>query len=168
MSGLQPWGDPNPSFGFCGGREKVVGYVTSQIRRFRPDVVVTLPVDGANGNPQHCAASKSAVLAFESAGMKQAFPKQLETLEPWTPKKLYLRVSEEEFSDGKYKTMHDHSWNEVVPGSGETARTIAARANAQHISQEMKNECDALTRFVLLNDVSLDKVGKNNLFEGIE
>ncbi|MEM8734391.1 MAG: nucleoside hydrolase [Planctomycetota bacterium] len=168
MSGLEPWGVPEPCFEYWGGRDKVVGFVVSQIRRFCPEVVVTLAVDGANGNPQHCAASRSAVLASDAAGDARFFPEQLERYKHWTVKKLYLHVSEEELSKRKYATLHRHDWELICNAEGESARTIAAMANAQHGSQEMKNECDEVTQFTLaISRVGPDRIGVNDLFENL-
>lgn len=168
MSGLEPWGKPEPCLEFWGGQAKVVGYVVSQIRRFRPDVVVTLPVDGNNGNPQHCAASRATALAVDSSGKEKLFPEQLQDFKVWIPKKLYLQVSDEENKSKRYKRVHNHQWSRTVDGTKQTVRQIAARANAVHQSQEMKEEAAETTRFVLgMTRVGEDKINRDNLFENV-
>ncbi|MEL6896221.1 MAG: hypothetical protein AAFP90_08980 [Planctomycetota bacterium] len=109
MSGLQPWGRPEPALIFW-GREKVVGYLTEQLRRFRPDVVVTLPVDGNNGNPQHCAASRVTILASHEARSANRYPEQLKQWDTWNPRKLYVQVSDDELERNEYRIVHPHSW----------------------------------------------------------
>lgn len=165
MSDLQPWGKPDAAFELWGGQEKVVGFLVSQIRRFQPDVVVTMAVDGWNRNPQHMAASRGTVLACAAAGDVAKFADKLEPQKPWTPKKLYLAVSDAE----RYPVVHAHDWELACDPHPANARIIAARGNAMHESQEMKEECPASTNFVLKQTaVGPDNVGKNNLFENIK
>ncbi len=163
-SNLQPWGSPDAAFDFWGGEEKVVGFVVSQIRRFKPDVVVSMARNGYNGNPQHAAASRSAVLASEVAGNPEKFKDQLHEFSAWQPKKVYLHVGPGE----SYDIVHSHSWDLACKGDEGRARILAARANVLHESQEMKEECESSTDFVLLQSaVGPDIVDKDDLFENI-
>lgn len=168
MSGLSPWGLPEPAFALWGGREETVGFLVSLIRRFRPDVVVTLPTDGNNGNPQHCAASAATRFACERSGDPRQFPKQLAEHEVWAPRKLYLQVSEKQQSEELYSDVHEHSWELKTTAMKRTARQMGALGNAQHASQEMKEECPEKNFFVLIqSNVGEDVKRKNDLFEHI-
>jgi LmbE family N-acetylglucosaminyl deacetylase len=165
MSGLQPWGKPDPAFRLWGGREKVVGFLVSQIRRFKPDVVVSMAVNGFNGNPQHMAASRGTVLACEASGDKAQFTEQLGKYGAWEPKKVYLHAADDE----SYETVHTHDWELECGGRPDNARILAARGNVLHESQEIKEECPASTKFVLMRTtVGPDVAGKNNLFENMD
>ena len=158
-SGLQPWGKPDAAFELWGGREKVVGFLVERMRRHRPEVVVTMAADGYNGNPQHMAAGTAAVLAAEAAGDADEYPGELP---PWAPKKVYRVLSKGETAEAR----HVHSWE--FDCGGETARAVAARANAMHESQGMKAECPSESAFVLvLSQVGPDTVGRDDLFENV-
>ena len=164
MAPLQPWNQTEPAFELWGGRERVVGYVVEQIRRFKPDVIVTMAVNGFNGNPAHMGASRATVLAAQVAGDPDAFLDPGKPLEPWAPSKVYQHVGPGE----SYDIVHTHDWELPAQGMTETPRVIAARANALHESQLMPNECPASSDFVLVQTaVGPDTIGANNLFENI-
>ncbi len=157
MSGLQPWGSPEPALELWGGREKTVEFVRSQIDRFKPEVVVTMAANGFNGNPIHAAASRAAVLASQASGG--------DTPNSWLPRKVYLQVAEGEV----YETVHSHSWDLNCNGNLGQARILAARGNVQHESQEMKEVCESSTKFTLIqSSVGPDVVNKDNLFEHLD
>lgn len=163
-SGVQPWGSPEPAFKLWGGRDKVVGFVVEQIRRFQPDVVVSMAANGFNGNPLHAAASKAAVLASRVAGEQNQFIDSQTKHGIWKPKKVYLHAHEDE----THETVHAHSWELECDGAKGKARILAARGNVMHESQEMKEECEPSTSFVLVQTtVGLDTVNQDNLFENI-
>jgi len=162
---LQPWGEAAPGFEWWGGKDFVVEYLTAQIRRFKPDVVVGLAWNGGNGNPQHIAAAQGTVLASEAAGDRAQFSAQVKRYGTWQPKKVYLHATEDEV----YDVVHEHDW--TMPCNNrisETAQILAAEGNARHESQEMAAHSDPNTNFVLkVTTVGVDTVGKNNLFEHI-
>ena len=165
----EPWGRPDGCFTLWGGRDRVVGYLVRQVRRFRPEVVVAMAYDGYNGNPQHLAASHGTIAACEAAGDPTRYPDGTARHDAWQVKKLYLAVSEGE----EYDLVHRHSWELPCPRLAartppETPRTVAARANALHQSQLMKNECPASSDFVLrLTTVGPDRTSENDLFENV-
>jgi LmbE family N-acetylglucosaminyl deacetylase len=73
-------------------RDSVLKDVVRVVRRFRPQIVVSIfsgtPRDG---HGQHQAAGWSAAEAFDAAGDSTRFPELAdEGLSPWTPRKLYL------------------------------------------------------------------------------
>lgn len=163
-SGVQPWGTPDPAFTLWGGRDQVVGFVVEQIRRFKPDIVVTMAANGFNGNPLHAAASRSAVLASAVAGDPAQFPNSLDKHSAWEPKKVYLHAHEDE----SHERVHSHSWDLECDGHLGKARVLAARGNVLHESQEMKEECEASTDFVLVQSaVGPDVVNQDNLYENL-
>ena len=72
------------------GREETLGDVVRVVRAFRPDVIVTLPLDGEGGGQHHQAAGRLAREAFRAAGDPARFPEQLrEGLRPWQAHKIY-------------------------------------------------------------------------------
>src|SRR5258708_1491975 len=72
------------------GREQTVGDFVRQIRTFRPDVFLTMNIQGGGGDRAHEATTVLATEAFKRAGDPAQFPDQIkEGLRPWQPKKLY-------------------------------------------------------------------------------
>ena len=72
-------------------RNKVLGDVVYNIRRFRPDVVI-LVFSGTprDGHGHHQASSILGKEAFSLAGDPTKFPEQLAYVQPWTPKRLMM------------------------------------------------------------------------------
>ena len=155
------WGSANAGLDFW-GREEVVGYLTEQIDRCRPSVVVTMAADGYNGNPQHMAASRATVLAVEAAADAGG----------WDAPKLYLAVTQGADKDQRAgprpAVVHAHDWEIACPGGGPTARELADRGNVKHASQGMKADTAKATDFVLVRTrVGPDDIGRNDLFEHV-
>ena len=74
-------------------RNKVLGDVVYNIRRFRPDVVI-LVFSGTprDGHGHHQASSILGKEAFSLAGDPSKFPEQLAYVQPWTPKLLMMNA----------------------------------------------------------------------------
>lgn len=70
-------------------RQAVLGDVVRVIRTFRPDVIVTRfsPVPGRT-HGHHTSSAILATEAFKLAGDPNAFPEQLDYLQPWQPKRI--------------------------------------------------------------------------------
>lgn len=68
-------------------RDEAVGRVVAVIRRVKPQVVVTYDPRGGYGHPDHIAAHKATVAAFDAAADPDRYPEQ--NLEPWQAQKLY-------------------------------------------------------------------------------
>jgi LmbE family N-acetylglucosaminyl deacetylase len=72
------------------GKEATLGDVVKVVRAFRPDVMLTLPLEGAGGGQHHQAAGRIAVEAFRAAADPARFPEHArEGLRPWQPRKIY-------------------------------------------------------------------------------
>jgi LmbE family N-acetylglucosaminyl deacetylase len=72
------------------GREETLGDVVRAFRVFRPDVVLTLPLEAKGGGLHHHAAAQIARAAFRAAADPSAFPDQITAgLRPWQAHKLY-------------------------------------------------------------------------------
>ncbi len=76
------------------GREQVLQDVVQVIRTYRPYVIITrFPPTRNAGHGHHEASAILAEEAFDLAGDPEAFPAQLEQLQPWTPEVLYHNTS---------------------------------------------------------------------------
>ena len=74
-------------------REKVLGDIVWNIRRFRPDVIV-LRFSGTprDGHGQHQVSAILGKEAFSAAADPSKFPEQLQWVQPWQAKRLMYNV----------------------------------------------------------------------------
>jgi LmbE family N-acetylglucosaminyl deacetylase len=70
------------------GRKEIVGDFVRLIRTFRPDVVLTMNMQGRGGDRAHEATTVLTKEAYDAAGDPAKYPEQ--GLRPWQPKKLYM------------------------------------------------------------------------------
>lgn len=69
---------------------EATGRIVRQIRRLRPQVIVTFDANGGYGHRDHIAIHHLTTAAFHQAGDPAAYPEQhAEGLAPYTPRKLY-------------------------------------------------------------------------------
>ena len=82
--------DPNEVIRFW-GREDIVGDYVRHFRTLRPDIVVTMNIQGGGGDRAHEAQTILVREAFAIAGDPTKYPEHLrEGLRPWKPYKLYF------------------------------------------------------------------------------
>ena len=116
-------------------RDSVLKDVVRIIRKFRPQVVVSIfsgtPRDG---HGQHQAAGWAAHEAFLIAGDSSRFPElqREEGLAPWTPLKLYRSAR---FDTSATTLTLDGG--ALDPAVGQTFHQIAMRGRSNHRSQDM-------------------------------
>ncbi|MEZ5316642.1 MAG: PIG-L family deacetylase [Vicinamibacterales bacterium] len=73
------------------GRQDIVGDYVRLIRTLRPDVIVTMNIQGGGGDRAHEATTLLVQEAFRAAGDPARYPDQIrEGLRPWQAKKLYF------------------------------------------------------------------------------
>lgn len=73
------------------GREDIVGDYVRLLRTLRPDVVLTMNIQGSGGDRAHEANTILFREAYYAAGDPSKYPEQIrEGLRPWQPKKLYF------------------------------------------------------------------------------
>ena len=74
-------------------REQLIGRIVEPIRMHRPEVILTFGPDGVTGDRDHVALSEATTLAFEYAGVPQAYEDDLEEDQvAWRAAKLYHLV----------------------------------------------------------------------------
>jgi LmbE family N-acetylglucosaminyl deacetylase len=72
------------------GRDEILADVVEVVRRFRPDVMLTLPLEAPGGGQHHQAAARLAAEAFRAAAAPERFPEQMKRgLRPWQAKRLF-------------------------------------------------------------------------------
>ena len=85
----------------CADLDEAVGRLVGEIRRTRPQVVITYSDDQQGyPHPDHLRVHEVSVLAFDRAGDPEAYP---ELGEPWQPAKLYYTV----WSRNRIVAMHE-------------------------------------------------------------
>jgi LmbE family N-acetylglucosaminyl deacetylase len=73
------------------GRTDIVGDYVRMIRTLRPDVVLTMNIQGRGGDRAHEATTILVREAWRAAGDPSMYPEQSrEGLRPWQPRKLYF------------------------------------------------------------------------------
>jgi len=76
------------------GRKEIVGDFVRLIRMLRPDVMLTMNIQGRGGDRAHEADTILSTEAYREAGDPTKYPEQIrEGLRPWQPKKLYMAAS---------------------------------------------------------------------------
>ncbi|MEJ2110179.1 MAG: PIG-L family deacetylase [Acidobacteriota bacterium] len=116
-------------------RKQVLGDVVRVIRMFRPDVVVTRfsPEDG-NTHGHHTASAILALEAFRLAGDPDAYPEQLDSLDPWKPARLLQNVRGRAGGDTIRIPVDGQD-----PLSGKSFADIAGESRSMHKSQGFDN-----------------------------
>src|SRR5688572_10952073 len=80
------------------GQEEALRRMVLQIRKLRPDVIITNHSTTSNDHGHHQATARLVVEAFDAAADPKRFPEQLETvyepegvLKPWQVQRLFVR-----------------------------------------------------------------------------
>jgi LmbE family N-acetylglucosaminyl deacetylase len=117
-------------------REALFGDAVRVVRRFRPQVVVSIFNGTArDGHGQHQAAGVTAREAFRLAGDPSAFPElAAEGLTPWKPATL---LQETGYWDDKEATTVVLQTGRVDPLTGRSVYQIAMASRSLHRSQDM-------------------------------
>ncbi|MCZ6794437.1 MAG: PIG-L family deacetylase, partial [Planctomycetota bacterium] len=71
------------------GQGETVRDIVRVLRRFRPDIVVTLSPGGAGGGQHHQASARLATEAFRAAGDLSRYPEMRSENPAWAARKLY-------------------------------------------------------------------------------
>src|SRR3954471_7307592 len=75
------------------GRDAIIGDYVRLIRTLRPDVLVTMNIQGRGGDRAHEAPTVLPREAYRAAGDPTRYPEQIgEGLRAWQPKKLYFNA----------------------------------------------------------------------------
>ena len=150
-------------------RDSILKDVVRVVRRFRPQVIVSVfSGTPADGHGQHQAAGWAAHEAFRVAGDSTVFPELFaeEGLSPWSPVKLYLSSRFRRES-----TTLRISGGDLDPVVGQSYHQIAMRSRSQHRSQDMgrlQSMGPSEVRIALVEDRSGTDPGGDGLFAGVQ
>lgn len=140
--------------------------LTREIRRFKPEVVITHDINGEYGNPGHVLVSKNCREAVAAASDKTKFPASAEEYGVWQVKKFYLHLYKENSIRLDFDTPLDSF-------DGKTAFEVTQEAYAYHKSQRSdwlrvlrSNQYDCREYGLYLSTVGAD-VKKDDFLENI-
>src|ERR1700684_3206895 len=84
------------------GREDIVGDYVRLLRTLRPDIVLTMNIQGRGGDRAHEATTILVHETWAAAGGPSMYPEQInEGLRPWQPRKLYFSFAAAPQGDGR-------------------------------------------------------------------
>jgi LmbE family N-acetylglucosaminyl deacetylase len=160
------------------GREEILGDFVRILRKLRPDVVVSLPLEGEGGGQHHQASAILTREAFRAAADPARFPEQIaEGLRPWQALKLYSRRSVGTGAGRREKEDQPASLVRIDTGIydpllGRTYHQLGSEARSNHKCQGMGQlEADPGPResvFHLEDSVLAPRENEGDLFDGIE
>ncbi len=106
-------------------QQEALAKVVYQIRRFRPDVVITFDPKGAYGHVDHIAIHKLAVAGIEAAADPTRFPEQLSgDVQPHRVRKVYYTMIPRERLLAMRDEARARGDEEFVPGGDEATIPI--------------------------------------------
>ncbi len=148
-------------------QDSILKDVVRIVRRFRPQVIVTI-FSGTerDGHGQHQAAGWAAREAFTAAGDPSRFPELVveEGLIPWTPLRLFQNAR----FDTAAATLRMEV-GEIDPAVGQSYLQIAMRGRSRHRSQDMGSLQPIGPSSVALSLVEdRTAMGGDGLFSGID
>lgn len=148
------------------GLDNSVSLLVEQIRRYKPDVVVTHDLNGEYGHGAHKLTALATEKAVDAAGNAGKYPDSAEEYGSWQVKKCYLHL----YSKNKIEM----DWNKPLEAfDGKTALDMAREGYALHVSQHFRDrpiedtgEYDNAAYGLYYTSVGADKKG-GDFFENI-
>lgn len=157
-------------------REEVLGDVVWAIRKWQPDVIINR-FDHESAGRTHGHHTSSAILSFEAfdlAGDPEAYPEQLDYLDPWQPRRLFFNTSwwfygsQEAFAKADKTNLMSVDIGVYYPMRGKSNNEIAAEARSMHKCQGFGATLQRGTQQEYLKLLKGDMPEqKENLFQGI-
>ena len=146
----------------------VTRYAVTQIRKYKPEIVVTQDLNGEYGHWQHKVLAKGVLDAIPLAADPTYQPKGYPESEPWQVKKLYIHL----YTENKL-TLDVNS--PITALGGKTAYEAALDAFQYHVSQVKKDNHHVSTTEYSIAEFGLaytavgdDTPGVNDMFEHID
>lgn len=157
-------------------REEVLGDVVWAIRKWQPDVIINR-FDHESAGRTHGHHTSSAILSYEAfslAGDPEAYPGQLEYVDPWQPRRLFFNTSwwfygsREAFAEADKTDLMSVDVGVYYPLRGKSNNEIAAEARSMHKCQGFGATLRRGTQQEYLKILKGDMPAqKENLFEGV-
>ena len=158
-------------------KDEVLADVVWGIRKWQPDIIINR-FDIKRAGKTHGHHTSSAVLsdkAWDMVGDANAFPEQLEYVQPWQPRRLYYNTSWWRYGGRDKFAKVDKSQMAIVdigvyyPLKGKSNTEIAAESRSQHRCQGMGNTGTRGSQNEYLEMVHGDlPSNRGDLFDGID
>jgi len=158
-------------------KEQVLSDVIWVIRKFQPDVIINRFDHRSPGTTHghHTASAMLGIDAFDKVNDSTVFPKQLEFVSTWQPKRLFFNTSwwfygsREKFEKADKTNLINLKTGTYYQSVGKSNQEIAALSRSRHQSQGFgstgsRGDEEEYLEF-LKGDMPKDKT---NLFEGID
>ncbi len=152
------------------GKEQILEDVVYQIRKFKPDVIITrFPPDERAGHGHHSASAVLAAEAFDAAADPTVFPEQVKTFGTWKVKRLVWNSFNRGFTNTapNEPSFFKVSLGDYNPLLGTSYPELAAKARSKHRSQGFGSSPSRGERFDFMVNVK-GEPAKESLFEGID
>ena len=139
-------------------------------RKWRPDVIITrFPPDRRAGHGQHASSAILAQKAFDLANDPTIFPEQLQYVDTWQPKRLFLNTGRwwrDKISadSAGVSTVDIGIYSKLL---GRSYSEIAAQSRSQHRSQNFGVVSSRGEQLEYLESVK-GSAAETDLFEGID
>ncbi|HET7290781.1 MAG TPA: PIG-L family deacetylase [Vicinamibacteria bacterium] len=149
------------------GQDAALSDVVRVVRAFRPDVILTLPLEAPGGGQHHQAAARLARDAFRAAADPARFPEQVRSgLLPWQARKIYQGgfgplPAALTIRTGVYDPLLGMSWQEL----GSIAR---AHHRCQGASQLKADPLSGETHFALLDSEPPVPGVESDVLDGVD
>ncbi len=116
-------------------RAAVLGDVVRLVRLYQPDILMVpfSPESAGTTHGHHTASAVLAMEAFKLAGDPTAYPEQLDSLRPWSPRRVILA----RWWGGENEPAIEIDIGGFDPVSGKSFGEIAAESRTMHKSQGM-------------------------------
>src|SRR5690606_36752044 len=156
-------------------REKILSDVVWAIRTLKPDIIINR-FDHRTPGSTHGHHTSSALLSLEAfalAADPKAYPGQLESTEPWQPRRAFYNTSwwrygsREKFEEANKTGMLKLDVGVYYPQLGQSNNEIAALARSQHLCQGFGMLGRRGSSMEYLELLQGDMPREQKLFEGI-
>src|SRR6267378_3087496 len=118
------------------GHEEALRRMVLQIRKLRPDVIITNHSVTNNDHGHHQATARLVVEAFDTAADPKRFPEQLKDgVEPWQVQRLFVRAGRSNQAQAETSPVITIDPNERDPVRGVVYAEEALRALQKHATQ---------------------------------
>ncbi len=151
-------------------KDEVLSDFVWNIRKFRPDIIVTRFAPKWGGHGHHTTSAILAQEAFEITNDANAYSEQLEYVEPWQPERIFwniswwfFRNSNTEMDTTELVSLDIGAYNPLL---GKSYNEISAESRSQHKSQGFGSTGSRGTDVEYLKQWK-GSAAKNDPFEGI-
>lgn len=121
-------GSRKAAYSLWGLKDEIIGMLTEQIRKYRPEVIVTHDLKGEYGQYHHIVTAECVAAAVEAAADPGMYPESAEEYGAWQVKKLYLHM----YGDDPL----EFDWDEPLEGfDGMTGLEATHMCYSKHRSQ---------------------------------